>query len=114
MAGAAGGGATIGGAIRGCGKILRGAGAGVGEGAAEAAGAETARTAGVEGCWAGAGAGFGAIRACRAPSSSSFFFARMAFSTSPGLEICDRSIFGAMPCAPCRAPAPPWPDRPSR
>ena len=34
--------------------------------------------------------------AWRASSSSSFFLARMAFSTSPGLEICERSILGAI------------------
>ena len=34
----------------------------------------------------------------RASCSSFCFLARMAFSTSPGLEICERSILGVMPC----------------
>jgi hypothetical protein len=38
------------------------------------------------------------MRAWRASSSSSFFLARMAFITSPGLEMCERSIFGVMVC----------------
>ena len=48
-----------------------------------------------------------AMRAWRASSSSSFFLARMAFITSPGLEMCERSILGTMASAPWRACAPP-------
>jgi hypothetical protein len=102
MAGVAGAGATIGGAERGCGTILRGSGR---AGAAAAAGFAATGVAAV-GCAAGAAlagetaAGFAGIRAWRASSSSSFFLARMAFITSPGLEMCERSIFGTMASAP--------------
>jgi hypothetical protein len=38
------------------------------------------------------------MRLCRASSSSFCLLARMAFITSPGLEMWERSIFGVMPC----------------
>ncbi len=41
-------------------------------------------------------------QACRASASASFFLARMAFITSPGLETCERSILGAMACGAAR------------
>ncbi len=105
MAGVDGGGATIGGAERGCGTILRGsslagkAAAGfatIGAAAAGAAGLAVATTV-----------GFDPTRGRRASSSSSFFLARRAFITSPGLEMCERSILGTMASAPCRPDAAP-------
>ena len=42
----------------------------------------------------------------RAAASCSCFLARMAFITSPGLETCERSIFGWIPCG-AREEAPP-------
>jgi len=94
----AGGWATMGGAERGWGTILRGSGL------AGAAGGLTATATGGAGR-AGTGAGAGATsdrlrgkRLFRASASSSCFLAWMAFSTSPGLEICERSIFGAIAC----------------
>lgn len=108
MAGVAGG-RTIGGAERGCGTILRGAGA------AGAAGAATAGFAGGGASFTGAltvaagAAGLAATCGWRASSSSSFFLARIAFSTSPGLEMCDRSIFGVIVEAALREdPVPAW------
>lgn len=63
-----------------------------------AGGAATAITgaAGLAGAaWAGGGVdGFTGAWLRRAASSSSCFLARIAFITSPGLEMCDRSIFG--------------------
>ncbi len=105
MAGAAGG--TIAGAGRGCGTIFRGSGL-----AGTAAGTATDTTGG-----AGFAGVFGAMTAAllggrwlrRASASSSCFFARMAFITSPGLETCDKSIFGATVCAARDEPAPAWP-----
>jgi len=102
MAGAAGGAAMIGGAVRGCGTILRGSGrAGVAAAAGFAATgvAAVGGAAGVAGLAGTAAAGFAGIRAWRASSSSSFFFARRAFITSPGLEMCERSILGTMASA---------------
>jgi hypothetical protein len=106
IAGALGGGAIIGGAGRGCGTILRGSGrAG---GTATRTGATGAGVAASAAGLAGGGAaGFATTCGYRASSSSSFFLARMAFITSPGLEICERSIFGTMACAPARAGAVP-------
>jgi hypothetical protein len=101
-------GATIGAACRGCGTILRGSGR-----AGTAAGGGAAAT-GVEVC-ASCAAGFAGTRTGRAPSSSSCFLARMAFITSPGLEMFERSILGTIACAPWRVDAPPAcdPDRDS-
>jgi hypothetical protein len=94
MAGAAGGPVTIGGAERGWGTILRGSGrAGAAAGGAAATGAGC--TAGFTGA---ATAGFTGTRVWRASSSASFFLARIAFITSPGLEMCERSIFGVIDC----------------
>lgn len=92
MAGAAGGAATIGGADRGCGTILRGSG--------RAGGAGAAATTGAAGLAGGGTATAGLAGACawRASSSASFFLARIAFITSPGLEMCERSIFGVIVC----------------
>ena len=97
IAGALGG--TIAGAGRGCGTILRGSGRAGGVGgvgvtlAAGGAGLETgfAVTA--------VAALLGGTRLLRASASCSCFLARIAFITSPGLETCDRSIFGVMVCA---------------
>ncbi len=108
MAGVAGGAATIGGAERGCGTILRGSGlAGV-------AAAGFAATTGAAGCATGASGlasattvAFAVPRGWRASSSSSFFFASSAFITSPGLEMFDRSILGTMASAPWRPDAVP-------
>src|SRR6185312_13119108 len=90
IAGVCGGGTeTMGAAARGWGTILRGAGFG---GSAIAAGGAsgtaffgTAVAAGLAGA---GGAG------CARSAASCSFFCRMAFSTSPGLETLDRSIFG--------------------
>ena len=92
----AGGWATMGGAERGWGTILRGSGlAGVADGLT----ATTVVGAGRVGSGAGVAAvRFRGKRLLRASASSSCFLAWMAFSTSPGLEICERSIFGAMAC----------------
>ena len=92
----AGGGATMGGAERGWGTILRGSGR------AGAAGGLTATATGGAGR-AGTCSGSAAVRRrgkrlLLASASSSCFLAWMAFSTSPGLEICERSIFGATTC----------------
>ncbi len=101
MAGVDGGGATMGGAERGCGTILRGSG--LAGGAAAAGFATIGAAAAVAAGFAGAVVvGFAGIRAWRASSSSSFFLAWIAFSTSPGLEMCDRSILGATGSAPWR------------
>jgi hypothetical protein len=102
IAGAAGGGAIIGGAERGCGTILRGSGRTGGTATRTGAGG-AAVTAGAAGLAGGAATGFATTCGCRASSSSSFFLARMAFITSPGLEMCDRSILGTIDCAPPRA-----------
>ncbi len=105
MAGAAGGAAMIGGAERGCGTILRGSGR---AGAAAAAGfaatgvVAAGVAAGAAGLAGAAVAGFAGIRAWRASSSSSFFLARTAFSTSPGFSMCERSILGTTASAPWR------------
>jgi hypothetical protein len=77
--------------------MRRGSGRGaVGDGAATT-------TCGVRACLtggftAGVAAGLAGTCGCRVSSSSSFFLARIAFSTSPGLEICERSIFGVIAC----------------
>jgi len=95
MAGGAGGGATMGGAERGCGTTsLRGSGCcGATTGFAGAGGTATGADAFATGV---AAVGRTGRCTCRASSSSSFFLARMAFITSPGLEMCERSIFGVM------------------
>jgi hypothetical protein len=107
MAGVAGGGATIGGAERGCGTILRGSGlAGI-------AAAGFAATTGAAGCAGASGlvgattVAFAVPRGWRASSSSSFFLASRAFITSPGLEMFDRSILGTIASAPWRPVAAP-------
>jgi len=108
IAGVAGGGAMIGGADRGCGTILRGSGrAGGAAGFTGAAGATGAAacTAGAAGLAGGAAAGLAGRCGWRASSSSSCFFASTAFNTSPGFEMCDRSIFGTMVCAAWREDA---------
>ena len=94
----------MGGAGRGCGTILRGAGRG-GATAGDAAEGTAAGATGAAGAFGGAagfagggGAGFTGMRAWRASSSSSFFLAKTAFITSPGLEMCERSIFGVTAC----------------
>ena len=106
MAGAAGGWAIIGGAGRGCGTILRGSGRAGGT-ATRTGAAGAAVAAGAAALAGGATAGFVVTCGWRASSSSSFFLARMAFITSPGLEMCERSILGTMGCAPGRVPAAP-------
>jgi hypothetical protein len=106
MAGVDGG--TIAGAGLGCGTILRGSGrAGAAGGAAAATGAGAA---GFTGAFAATGvtALLGGTWLLRASASSSCFFARIAFITSPGLETCERSIFGAIAWAREDA-ALPWP-----
>lgn len=103
-------GGTIAGAGRGCGTILRGSGF-----AATAGGAATDTTGGAGfagAAGAAAAALLGGTWLLRASASCSCFLARMAFITSPGLETCDRSIFGVMVCE-AREPAPMWPaERP--
>jgi len=109
MAGACGGAATIGAAGRGWGTILRGAGfaasgaAAAGAGAAVRAGGavETAGFAGAAATGAAGAAGRGGATA----AASCSFFCRMAFSTSPGLETWDRSIFGFAEASGRDAPA---------
>ncbi len=101
IAGVEGGGATtIGGAGRGCGTILRG-GAWIGA-AATGLAATGAAAAGAAALAGTAVTGFAGTRTWRASSSSSFFLARSAFITSPGLEMCERSILGTMASAPWR------------
>ena len=105
MAGVDGGRETMGGAERGCGTILRGSGlAGAASTGLAAIGAAAMGAVGLAGATS---VGFAGTRAWRASSSSSFFLAWIAFSTSPGLEMCDRSILGATGSAPWRACAPP-------
>lgn len=104
MAGCEGG--IIAGACRGCGTILRGSGlAGAAGGAATAttggAGLAVSRVVTVD-------ALLGGTWLLRASASCSCFLASMAFITSPGLDTCDRSIFGAIVCAP-RELDPVWP-----
>ena len=106
MAGVVGCG-TMFGAERGCGTILRGAGRAGGGGAATTA--RLLRRQPAAGAAGAGAAGLAGMCGCRASSSSSFFFARMAFSTSPGLEMCERSIFGAMACGARDDAALPWP-----
>ncbi len=88
-----------------CGMILRGAGA---EGVAGCAGAEAAGAAVTPAV--GAAAAFtvfaGAAGLAAGSALASCLLASTAFNTSPGLDTCDRSIFGVMACAP-RADAPP-------
>ena len=93
MAGAAGG-VTMRGSWRTGGTILRGSGRG---GAAGGCATATTGAAGLAGAWgAGDAGGLACAWLLRAAISSSCFLARIAFSASPGLEICDRSIFGCM------------------
>jgi len=86
----------MGGAWRTGGMILRGSGR-----AGAAGGGATATTGGAgfaaTGCGAGVEAGLAGAWLRRAASSSSCFLARIAFSASPGLEMCERSTFGCMP-----------------
>ncbi len=90
IAGGAGG-VTMGGALRGCGTILRGSGR---AGTTVTGGAATGGVTAVF-CTVTAGAaGFAGAWLWRASASASCFLARMAFITSPGLETCERSIFG--------------------
>ena len=114
------------GAWRGCGTILRGSGlAATGCGVASRGGIEDGEDAGrattgpdapeaageagvVEAggrTTTGGAAGRPGNWACR---SASCFLARIAFSTSPGLEILERSILGRFSCS-LREPAPPEP-----
>ncbi len=76
------------GAWRTGGMIFRGSGL-----AASGAGAATFTTGGAT-LTATGGAGFAGAWLLRAASSSACFFARIAFTASPGLEICDRSTLG--------------------
>jgi len=101
MAGVTGGAATTAEAARGWGTIFRGAGrAGAAIGGSATTGALAAGTG-----WAGAAGTVLAFSAAttvargtrpRRVSSSSFLLAWMALSTSPGLEICERSILGVI------------------
>ena len=96
------------GAGRGCGTILRGSGF------AAVAGGVTTETVGGAGFAGGFAAGVAALLGGtllrRASASSSFFLARMAFITSPGLETWERSIFGVNAWDPREDAAPPvWP-----
>jgi hypothetical protein len=110
IAGAEGGTDTIGGAWRTGGMIFRGSGR-----AGAAGGCATATTggAGLAGacCGVAATAGFTGAWLRRAAISSSCFFARIAFSASPGLEICERSIFGCRVCWPRNDPLEPCAER---
>lgn len=93
MAGVCGG-VMMRGSWRGAGTILRGSGL-----AAAGGGAATVTTGGLAGvCGGTAVTGRGGTWLRRAAASCSCFLARMAFSASPGLEMCDRSILGWMPC----------------
>jgi hypothetical protein len=107
-----GGGATV------AGVTIRGAtGAGGATGGAAGFGATgVGGTAGLVSC-AGGTTGFGGGGAVDAGGGAGCFLSRMAFSTSPGLEICDRSILvlisSGLPCgarplfpAPCPSPEP--------
>lgn len=99
IAGGAGGGEMIFGAWRTGGTIRRGSG----RAGAAAGGCAATTTGGVgfAGAWvAGGVAGLTGAWLRRAAISSSCFLARIAFSASPGLEICDRSIFGCIVCWP--------------
>ncbi len=107
MAGVAGGGATIGGAERGSGTILRGSGRAKIAAAGFAATGAAGCAAGVSGLAGATTVAFAVPRGWRASSSSSFFFASSAFITSPGLEMCDRSILGTIASAPWRPVAAP-------
>jgi hypothetical protein len=96
----------MGGAERGCGMILRGAGgagaAACGAGGGAAAVRAPVTTAGFEACGAAATGALATTGRCgwRASASSSFFRASTALSTSPGLEMLERSILGAIVCTP--------------
>jgi hypothetical protein len=119
IAGGCGGGAlTIGGAWRGCGITTR-RGGGSGLGAAAAGGAGTAGGAAAAG-FCGAAAGFASAAAGGAAGfgrttgrSASSLRCWIAFSTSPGFDTRDQSIFGvgasalAVPAPPFRLP-PRW------
>jgi hypothetical protein len=95
---------TIGGACRGAGTIFRGSGR-----AGAAAGVAATATAVFAGAAVAAGAGRPGAWPLRASVSSSCFFARMAFITSPGLETCERSILGAIVWGARDAAPLPWP-----
>jgi hypothetical protein len=99
MARGAGGAATMGGAGLAAGTILRGSGRTVpgAGGGATATGACMAGTLG-----AATGAGFEGTGTFRASSSLSCFLARIAFAASPGLEMCEKSNFCAIPPCPVR------------
>jgi hypothetical protein len=103
MARVAGGVVTMGGACLTGGIIFLGSGR---AGAVVAGGAAATVDAGLAGV-AGAAIGVGrtGVGGLLAPASSSCFLARIAFITSPGLETCDRSILGAIDCAPREEPA---------
>ena len=111
MAGAAGGGITTLGACLGAGTtIFRGStfAAGAAGSAVAAAGGAVFTTA-----TGGAAGGRAGTCGCRASCSASSFFARIALAASPGLEICEKSNFGAIP--PCEVRdccEPPWPPAP--
>lgn len=107
MAGVDGG--TIAGAGLGCGTILRGSGR------AGAAGGGAATTGGGAADFTGAfpvtgvAALLGGTWLLRASASASCFLARIAFITSPGLETCERSIFGVIAWDARDDAEPPWP-----
>ena len=96
------------GAERGWGTILRGAGGGGGA-ATTGAGGATWAAGGATAFTGGTTVGLAGMCGWRASSSSSFFLARMALSTSPGLEICERSIFGVIVWGAREDAAPAWP-----
>jgi hypothetical protein len=117
IAGVCGGAATMGAAWRGWGTILRGAGLGA-SGAADTGAGGVAGVAGAAGRATGgavattgfAGAAAGGMGRGATAADSCSFFCRIAFSTSPGFDTFDRSIFGLAALSP-RAP-PDAPDLP--
>jgi hypothetical protein len=117
MAGGAGG-ATMAGADRGWGTILRGSGLpGCGGTTVTGGAIGAAGTVGRDDAGGGGGAAF--ARACArflfASASSFSLVARMAFITSPGLEMWERSILGTIVCAAREGAALVWPpDRDPR
>lgn len=105
--GCGGGGVTIGGAWRGCGTTRRGAGAsGFGGAAGVGGGAGAAFAAGAGGAAGLAAAGGAACGRGAGRSASSFRF-WISFSTSPGLETRDQSIFCAVELSPRAGDVPP-------
>ena len=77
------------------GVITRGAALGAGELETGAVGLTAGAAGLVSGAGGGAGRDGGALGAVAVPCC----LARMAFSTSPGLEMCERSILGFSPSA---------------